>query len=281
MRQSIGSRKWMLIAWLFFAICTAKADSENLPIVLRLEPVSLNESGLPSTAASSAKTTQEVFWLSVTSLLTFGAPLLDLPNVLDRGEARAHPIQMCLKSWDEIRNGPSSWFKSDEIRKFALQTLEQELVRLIAGRALAVKVQTEAGGNNAGQENPATEGEKAGHDKEAGVLANVSILVDPSSSEQCEAQLRLSAKLFSGPHSAAVAGSKSGELNALLAVSLAEPLAVHEWASDPEVGRTALRIVLLQLATAIADAYPWRVGDESGPAQMPSMDKDKASTTGR
>lgn len=263
MLQSINFRSGILLAFLLFPAYAAGTDRETpSPIILRLNTFSLNEQRLPSTARVSENTAKEVFWLGITALLTFGVPLLDLPEVLDRGEANARPIRECLESWDEIRNGPNSWLKSADMRAFALQTLQQEVARLMASSGRPVEVKTESSDTKRPTEKPAIAGDVVGAARYPSFRANVSIVIDPSSSGQCGADFGVSANLQSQTHATDFSPSSPSELINVGTISAAEAVDVHAWARDPEVGRKALRLALGQLANAIAEAYRRSMGEE-------------------
>lgn len=242
----------LLVAWLFFPVYAV--GENHSAIILRMNTVALNEQSLPSTSATSAETAKEVFWLSVTALLTFGLPLIDLPNVLERGEANARPIRECLESWAVIRNGPNSWLKSADIRDFVLQTLQRDIARLMAEEAHPVRVQTEPN-INAPQDAPAIKGGTTGLTAHAALLAEVSLVIESSTSAECGAQIRLNANLHTDTDLVALSHSNPSELTNLVTVSGAKAVDVHAWAQDPEAGRIALQIAIRQLASAIVRVY--------------------------
>lgn len=244
------------------------------PIVLRMDKVSVQQSGMPSTSGSSGKTAKEVFWLSMTALLTFGAPLLDLPNVLERGAADARPARMCLDSWKAILDGPKPWLKSTDVQEFVLQTVRGEAARLVANRPRPVMVEVAAGGTNDAQGAEAISEIGVRLSTPSLVLTDVSVGVEPLSSG-CAALFRATAKLH-----VESTGAAKGDTPSSATVSKSEAVDVHGWSTDPEVGRRALRIALLQLADEIVKAYPWPPGDEN-PLPLPSpTGKDATAGTG-
>ncbi len=232
------------------------------PIVLRMGEVTVQHGAMPSTGGNAAKTTREAFWLSVTALLTFGVPLLDLPNVLERGEKDTRTVQLCLESWKAILEGPKSPLKSSEFNDFVMRTIAAETARLLETRARPVVVRVaSSGATHSGNADALREiaSELSTHSL---VLGDVSIGVEPFS-PGCVARLQASASLQLVEVGAAASDYSGQDSRSLSAVSSSEIVDVHGWATEPEVGRRALRLALLQLAEAVVKSYPWPAGEET------------------
>lgn len=239
------------------------------PIVLRMGEVTVQHDAMPSTDGNAAKTAKEVFWLSVTALLTLGVPLLDLPNVVQRGGADARSVQLCLESWKAILEGPGSWLKSSEINDFVIRTVEGETARLLETRARPVIVKVASTG--ATHQGNADALKEIAHQLSTDrlVLGDVSVGVEPLS-PGCVARLQATAGLRLAEIGAAASDNEVQVSRPLSAVSRSETVDVHGWATEPEVGRRALRLALLQLAEAIVQSYPWPGGEETErPASAP------------
>ena len=235
------------------------------PLVLSLNEVSVERSGVPSTGTISTETAKEVFWLSITALLTFGAPLLDLPEVLERGRAGAGATQRCVDSWKVVLGGADSWLKSSELREYVLDTMRVEALRVGGSREQSVRVDTVSPVE--------ARSRRAKLIKEAGarlsapdvIFVDIRLGVEPLATG-CTAQFRAKANLRlertdpgrgvntkeASPYASTVEGS--------------EGVDVHRWAAEPDSGRRALRQALVQLAQAIVDAYPWPAPIQQQPA---------------
>ena len=241
------------------------------PIVLRMGDVTVQHGAMPSAGGNAAKTAKEVFWLSVTALLTLGVPLLDLPNVLERGGADARSVQLCLESWKAILEGPGSWLKSSEINDFVIRTVESETARLLETRARPVIVRVGSSGTT--HQGNADALREIAHQLSTDrlVLGHVSVGVEPLS-PGCVARLQANAGLRLVEIGAAASDNEDQVSGPLSAVSRSETVDVHGWATEPEVGRRALRLALLQLAEAIVQSYPWPGGEETkAPASAPNI----------
>lgn len=261
---------FLLLVGLRFPAHATGSEADSLPpLVLRMGEVTVKNGAMPSTGGHAAKTAREAFWLSVTALLTFGVPLLDLPNVVERGEKDSRSVQLCLEDWKAVLEGPKSSLKSPEFNDFVMRTIAAETASLLETRAGPVVVRIASSSvtqpGNADALN-AIASELSTHSL---VLGDVSIDVEPSSLG-CVARLQANASLQLvevGTEARDYSGQNSRSLSAVSSTEVAD---VHGWASEPEVGRRALRLALLQLAEAIVKTYPWPAGQETkAPASAP------------
>lgn len=263
MRRSVLAWQAMLAVSLSYpAHATGPQDGPLAPIVLRMEKVTVEQSGMPSTGRASAKTATEVLSLLTTAVLTFGVPLLDLPRVLEKGGGDSRSAQLCLGSWKEILEGPQPWLKSAEVQDFVLQTIQGEATRLVASRDPQVMVEVAAGGTNDAQRREALREIGVRLSASSVFLTDVSVGVEPMSSG-CTARFRAQANLHLETIGASKGDAPSGVSPSLATVSKSETVDVHGWATEPEVGRRALRLALVQLAQEIVQAYPWPRGNET------------------
>ena len=226
------------------------------PLVLLIDKVSLDQSAMPSPSANSAGTAKEVFWLLTTSLLTFGVPLLDLPRVLEEGGADERSARLCLASWKAILDGPQPWLKSADLQEFVMQTIRDEVTRLVDHKARPVTVELAApDSNNSARAEAINEiGIRLAASSLA--LAEVSMSVEPSQSG-CAADFRARANLQVQSIGAEKGNPPLGSSPPLATLGKSQTVDVHDWATDPELGRQALRLALVQLTQAIIKAYPW------------------------
>jgi len=257
MRRAVLASEALLMASLSLCVCAGEVATESLPpIVLRMDGVSVATRGMPSTASSTAKTGQELFWLSVTALLTFGAPLLAVPDVLERGDAYARPARLCMESWKTVLEGTQRWLKSGDFQEFVLQSLRGETSRLVAIEARPIAVEVASGGSTDAQRKAIVR--EIGDRLSARVvlLADVHIDVEPLS-YGCSALFRITASL-----QAVSAAMTNGDVVNFTKVSEWAPVNVHAWAKDPEEGRDAMRLILPKLADQIVQSYPWPRSDQ-------------------
>jgi len=280
MRRSALLFRALLAASLSCPVCAAGLESSSLPpIVLRINQVSVAASGLPSPGGTSAGTAKEVFWLLATSVLTFGVPLLDLPNVLERRAADADSARLCLDSWKAILDGPKPWLNSADVQEFVLQTIRVEAARLVANRTRPVVVEVASGGTDDARRKEAIGEIGVRLSVPSVVLVDVSLGVEPSS-PGCAALFRVKADLHVEPTAAAKQGMPPSASPSLPTIGKSEAVDVRRWAADPEVGRQALRLALLQIAEEIVQAYPWPPGDENLPSLPPPTGQGAAVGTG-
>jgi hypothetical protein len=209
-------------------------------------------------------------------LFTFGAPLLDLPNVLERGDANARSTRLCAESWESVRHGDASWLKSGELQGEVLESIRDEVVTQLGNHEPAVAVEIASGATGQTQRAKAIREIAIRLAAPAVILTEVRVGIEPAL--ECTARITGHAELSlevterPGPAPspevprpfATVSGSSSAD--------------VHQWAAEPEVGRRALRQALLQLAREIAKAYAREVPVQD-PAQDPPTPSAFASGT--
>ena len=211
---------------------------------------------MPSTSANSAKTARQVFWLLTTSLLTFGVPLLDLPRVLEEGGADERSAQLCLASWKAILDGPQPWLNSTEAQEFVVQTIRDEVTRFTAHQARPVTIELAAPGSNDAARTDAISAIGIRLATPSLALAQISVSVEPSQ-PRCAADFRATANLQVQPIGAVMRNPPADLAPPLATLSKSEAVDLRDWAADPELGRQALRLALVQLARAVLEAYPW------------------------
>jgi hypothetical protein len=238
------------------------------PIVLRMDAVTVEQRGMPSSDISAG----EVFWMTITALLSG-----DLPNVLALSSTE-RCARTCLASWKAILEGPKPWLKSADEQAGVLQTVQGETARLVANLARPFLVEVAPADTTEAQRKQAIGDISSRPSTPSLVLTDDSVVVEPLASK-CIAKLQAKANMH-----VETIGATKGEMPAgapmSLVVSKYEAVDVHGWASDPEVGHQALRRALLGLAAEIVKAYPWPQYDES-PSPLPSLlPSSKESTAG-
>ncbi|HJW03347.1 MAG TPA: hypothetical protein VJ548_08725 [Azospira sp.] len=250
----------VIISCLLFSLCLGSAPvvagppgRPSPPIVLRLGGISVAQTGMPSPGSSNANTATEVFWLSVTALLTFGAPLLDLPNVLERGDANARNARLCAESWERVRHGDASWLKSEDLQGEVLESIRDEVITQLGNHEPAVTVEIAAGGTGLAQRAKAIREIAIRLAAPALILADVRVGIEPGL--ECTVRFSSNADMSLEETERPGAGGSPEVARPFATVSGSSNADVHQWAAEPEVGRRALRQALLQLAREIARAY--------------------------
>ena len=234
------------------------------PIVLSLDEVSVERSGMPSTSTSSAETAKEVFWLSITALLTFGAPLLDLPQVVERSRAAAGETQRCIDSW-KVVSGPDSWLKSSELREYVLDTIRVEATRGVGSRETSVRVDVVSPVEVRSKRTKLIEEAGARLSAADVIFVDVRLGVQPLSTG-CTGEFRAKANLRL-ERTDPVRGADAKEASPYASsVEGTEGVDVQRWAAEPDSGRRVLRQALAKLARAIVGAYPWPAPIQQQPA---------------
>lgn len=221
------------------------------PIVLRpgSVTVNLNAPTRPGYAPGLAK---EVFWLSVTALMTFGAPLLDLPNVLERNRTSVLDLPpKCTDNWNEVMNRPQ-WLGPAEARHSALKVLEDAVKQDLArrGQELTIEIEPAGADDPYGAEALVDIGKRLRAPLLA--VADVSFSIEPQPSK-CSMLMRVSAHMHL-ERTAYPSSEMTPEFS--VALTRASPVSVMEWGTNSEVGGQALRSLLGQLGKDIVTALP-------------------------
>lgn len=230
---------------------SAPYEGQRPPIVLRPGAVSVNMTA-PTRPGYTPGLASEVFWLSMTALMTFGAPVLMLPDVLERHRTDVSALPpKCADSWNKVIGGPQ-WLGPAEARHSALNALEDAVKQDLARRGLELPIEVEPAG--AADPHGADALVEIGKRLSAPVLAvaDVSFSIEPQQQE-CAMLMRVSA------HVHLVSTNYPGaEMPPAFSVSLtrASPVSVMEWGANPEVGGRALRGLLGQLGQDIVNAHP-------------------------
>ena len=125
-----------------------EAGARDAPVVLRSISTSVDLSA-PLRSGYTPGLASELFWLSVTSLMTFGVPLADVPNVLDRHRTTVADLTPgCRADWTEAmkRWSPAA---VDETRESVLHDLQSAITKELArlGRDLRVEVADQSTGD--------------------------------------------------------------------------------------------------------------------------------------
>jgi hypothetical protein len=216
------------------------------PIVLLLDDVAVEWSGIPSRSTFSTNTAKEVFWLSITALMTFGAPLLDLPNVIERGRAETADDRSCSESWKVVLNGPTSVLKAKDLRELAVDAIRSEAIRLISDRGQSVKVEI---GRIAGSQRSRANvvGELRSQLSTPNLIV-ADVRVGVAGEAGCTARFRAIADVRHERLEAAGLWGGSETRPSVITVQGSEGFDVKLWAEQPEVGLAALQRALAQVA---------------------------------
>jgi hypothetical protein len=226
------------------------------PLVLRPGPVAVNMQA-PARSGHSSGLGGEVFWLSVTALLTFGGPLLDLPNVVARHQTTVLDLpKECAESWVQVMNRPQ-WLGPSDARTSALNVLADSMKLDLErrGRTLTIEIDPTSGDDPRSVEALATIGKR--HSAAVLAVADVLFSIEPQP-KKCAMLMRVSASMHL---------EKLGiEPRSLEAVTLSKAitLSVTQWDKDPEVGTRALQDLLGRIGQDIISALP------PSPAKLPA-----------
>lgn len=224
------------------------SEAWRAPLVLRPGPVAVNMQA-PTRVGNSPGLGGEVFWLSVTSLLTFGGPLLDLPNVVARHKTTVLDLPKdCAESWVQVMNRPQ-WLEPSEARTSALNVLAHAMNLDLEGRGrrLTIVIEPTSADDPLAMEALAGVGTRLS----ASVLAVADVLfsIEPQP-KKCAMLMRVSAKL-----QLETLGIEPKRQEAFT-LSKASSLSVMQWAMDPEPGTRALQSILTQLGQDIVGLLP-------------------------
>ncbi len=223
-------------------------EAWRVPLVLRPASVAVDMQA-PTRVGHTPGLAGEAFWLSVTALMTFGGPLLDLPDVLARHQTKVLDLPpACADSWVQVMNRPP-WLGSAETRTSALQFLA-EAMRLDLGRrgrALTVELETTPADDPRAPEALVQVGQRLA--VPALAVADVRFRIEPQP-KQCSMLMRVSVQM----HLAQLgADPKSPEA---VSMTRAAAVSVTAWATDPEVGTRALQDLVAQMGRAIVSTLP-------------------------
>ncbi|EHR72299.1 hypothetical protein BurJ1DRAFT_3492 [Burkholderiales bacterium JOSHI_001] len=234
------------------------SEARGAPLVLRPGPVAVHMQA-PIRSGYGPGLGEEVLWLSVTALLTFGAPLLDLPHVLARHQTTEWDLpKECAQSWDQVVS-QEQWLGSSETRTSALKALAEAMTWDLErrGRTLAIEIEPTFADDPRAMEALASMGSRLSAPAIAVADVLLSIEAQP---KKCAMLLRVSAnlhleKLHVEP--------KSQVLGAL---SQAGSLSVTQWAKDPGLGTRTLQTLLGQLGRDIVTVLPASASPPQGGA---------------
>lgn len=247
----------LLVAGCSSTVMLPATEANRLPpMFLSLHDVSVTRGAMSSPGATSSKTAKEVFWLSMTALLTLGAPLLDLPNVLERGKSDAEGAQRCIDSWNNVLKGVDAWLQSGDLRSHALDTIRVEAMRLLSRREPLVRI--DVAPSEAVSWNRAEAVREMGRRLATSdlIVVDVRLGVAPSSTG-CTAEIRAKADVHHERIAAQRPAAALGRSSDVVTLERSEGVDVLQWAAEPDTGRRVLQNVLVQLAQDIVDAYPW------------------------
>jgi len=191
----------------------------------------------------------EILWLSVTALLTFGGPLLDLPDVVARHQTTVLDLpKECAQNWVQVMNQPQ-WLGTSETRTSALKVLADAMKLDLEqrGRRLTIEVEPTPADDPRAIEALATIGTR--HSVPVLAVADVRFSIEPRP-QTCAMLMQVSAnmhleKLGIEPQSPEA-----------LTLSKASALSVAEWAADPEVATRTLQDLLDRMGQDIVSALP-------------------------
>jgi hypothetical protein len=191
----------------------------STPLELRLLELNLAPAEPLAAAGPASSTAKEVFWLSIRALMTFGVPLLDLPNVLRRSGEDGASAQRCRSSWKDVERESGPWLRSADVAGYVLQTVRDEVRRHGDSRAAVAELR-------------------------------VRMISLP-----CAAEFRATADVqcaTAGPPEPRPNDASPAEPPLQrAAVGAEETVDIHRWAAAPELGRQALTEALTRLAREV------------------------------
>jgi hypothetical protein len=232
-------------------------DAWRAPLVLRPGTVTVDMTA-PARKVYSPGLGEELFWMSATALLTFGAALLATPDVIARHEMTVRELPPgCETSWVEVTNrayrppwlGPAEARNSEELRNSVLKLLEEAVRNDLARRGQELTIEVEPKGANDPQGAQALEDIGRRLSAPALAVADVSFSIEPQP-KKCSMQMRVSAQLHLEAPGAKVTPTPGAVLDR------SSSLPVEQWAKDPELGGKALRSLVEQLGKDIVNALP-------------------------
>lgn len=227
---------------------SSMGEAWRVPIVLRPGPAAVNMHA-PTRAGHSPGLAGEVFWLSVTALLTFGGPLLDLPNVVARHQTSVLDLpQECAGSWVQVMNRPQ-WLGPVEERVSALQLLADAMKLDLERRGQKHTIEIESTGTDdpRGAEALISVGRRLN----APVLAVTDVLfsIEPQP-KKCAMLMQVSAQMRLERLDVAT------KLPEAVAFTKASAVSVTQWATDPALGTRTLQELLGRIGRDIVSALP-------------------------
>ncbi|MFT3955080.1 MAG: hypothetical protein QM722_12030 [Piscinibacter sp.] len=223
-------------------------EAWRAPLVLRPGPVAVNMQA-PTRTGQSPGTAGEVFWLSVTALLTFGGSLLDLPNVVARHRTTVLDLPPdCADSWTQLMNRPQ-WLGPPEERMSALTVLAEAMREDLQRRGQALTIQIEPVAADDPRSAPALADAGARLASPMLAVADVLFGIEPQP-RQCRMEMRVSVRMHL---EAPAQGPQSPES---VSLTRAHAVSVVQWAADPDVASRALQSLLGQIGRDIVGALP-------------------------
>jgi hypothetical protein len=227
------------------------------PLVLRPGTVTVDMT-TPARKVYTPGLGEELFWMSATALLTFGAAFLAAPDVIARHQMTVLELPPgCETSWVEVTNrayrhpwlGRAEARNSEELRNSVLKLLEEAVRNDLALRGQELTIEVEPKGANDPQGAQALEDIGRRLSAPALAVADVSFTIE-SQPKKCSMQMRLSAQMHLDAPGAKVTLTPGAVLDR------SSSLPVEHWAKNPEAGGEALRSLVEQFGKDIVDALP-------------------------
>jgi hypothetical protein len=131
-------------------------DAWRAPLVLRPGTVTVDMTA-PARKVYTPGLGEELFWMSATALVTFGAALLAAPDVIARHQMTIRELPPgCESSWAEVTNlayqppwlGPAGARNSEELRNSVLRLLDEAVRKDMARRGQELTIEVEPRGAN-------------------------------------------------------------------------------------------------------------------------------------